>query len=110
MIDLPPDLAQLRTLRIWYAMCLREVDAAITTAEQRAAERRRGEERRPPAPDWVIERGIGQGSPPAEVHVGDCYAAKNTRATTRDQALHALAAGVRACTHCRPDTALGILE
>ncbi|MFE7400654.1 DUF6233 domain-containing protein [Streptomyces sp. NPDC057557] len=36
--------------------------------------------------------------------------ARNIRAVTREQALQALVAGVRACTHCRPDTELGILE
>ncbi|MET8746906.1 DUF6233 domain-containing protein [Streptomyces sp. NPDC004728] len=110
MIDLPPDLARLRTLRAWHAMCLRAVDAAIAMAEQRAAEQKRGEEQRPPTPDWVVERGIGQGAPPAEVHVGGCHMAKNARGVTREQALQALVAGVRACIHCRPDTELGILE
>ncbi|MEU5900521.1 DUF6233 domain-containing protein [Streptomyces venezuelae] len=28
----------------------------------------------------------------------------------RDQAVRALAEGVGACSHCRPDTALGVLE
>lgn len=91
-------------------MCLRAVDTAITAAEQREAEHKRGEERRPPTPDWVVERGIGQGAPPTEVHVGGCHMARNTRSVTREQALQALVAGVRACIHCRPDTELGILE
>lgn len=91
-------------------MCLREVDAAIAAAEQRAAEEDRGKAQRPPTPDWTVERGIGQGAPPIEVHVGGCHMAKNARGVTREQALQALVAGVRACTHCRPDTELGILE
>ncbi|MFB6872313.1 DUF6233 domain-containing protein [Streptomyces sp. NPDC056323] len=86
------------------------MDAAIATAEQRAAEQQRGEERRPPTPDWMVERGIGQGAPPTEVHVGGCRMAQNTRPVTREQALQALVTGVRACIHCRPDTELGILE
>ncbi|MFE3146544.1 DUF6233 domain-containing protein [Streptomyces sp. NPDC059218] len=110
MIDLPPDLERLLTLRAWHSMCLRAVDAAIAAAEQRAAEQKRGKEQRPPAPDWMVERGIGQGAPPIEVHVGGCHMAQNTRAVTREQALQALVAGVRACVHCRPDTELGILE
>ncbi|MFB6989115.1 DUF6233 domain-containing protein [Streptomyces sp. NPDC056304] len=110
MIDIPPDLPRLRTLRAWHAMCLRAVDTAITAAEQREAERTHGEAQRPPAPDWMIERGIGQGAPPIEVHVGGCYAARNVRPVTREQALQALVAGIRACAHCRPDTELGILE
>ncbi|MCX4398151.1 DUF6233 domain-containing protein [Streptomyces sp. NBC_00264] len=79
------------------------MDAAIATAEQREAEQQRGEVQRPPTPDWVVERGIGQGAPPAEVHVSGCHMARNTRPVTREQALQALAAGVRACIHCRPD-------
>ncbi|MET8422194.1 DUF6233 domain-containing protein [Streptomyces sp. NPDC005134] len=56
----------------------------------------------------VIELGIGVGSPPIEVHVGGCYAAgKGRRAITREQALAALADGIRACIHCRPRRRLG---
>ncbi|MFE9867446.1 DUF6233 domain-containing protein [Streptomyces sp. NPDC005506] len=45
-----------------------------------------------------------------EVHVGGCYAArKRHRATTREQALAALADGIRARIRCRPDTELGVL-
>ncbi|MFD0294814.1 DUF6233 domain-containing protein [Streptomyces sp. NPDC127118] len=79
------------------------MDAAIATAEQREAEQQRGEEQRPPTPDRVVERGIGQAAPPAEVHVSGCHMARNTRPVTREQALQALVAGVRACIHCRPD-------
>ncbi|WP_329162752.1 DUF6233 domain-containing protein [Streptomyces sp. NBC_01717] len=69
-----------------------------------------GEERRPPAPDWIIELSIGVGAQPIEVHVGGCYAAgKCHRTITREQALAALADGIRACIHCRPDTELGVL-
>ncbi|MGC5001173.1 DUF6233 domain-containing protein [Streptomyces sp. DT203] len=57
-----------------------------------------------------MELGIGVGRPPIEVHVGGCHAAgKRQRAISREQALAALADGVRACIHCRPDTELGIL-
>ncbi|WP_457492787.1 DUF6233 domain-containing protein [Streptomyces sp. P5_D11] len=45
-----------------------------------------------------------------EVHVGGCYAAgKRHRAITREQALAALADGIRACIHRRPDTELGVV-
>ncbi|WP_018528884.1 MULTISPECIES: DUF6233 domain-containing protein [unclassified Streptomyces] len=45
------------------------------------------------------------------VHVGGCHmAGKRSRAATRDQARQALAAGVDECPHCRPDTALGVLD
>ncbi|WP_326817049.1 MULTISPECIES: DUF6233 domain-containing protein [unclassified Streptomyces] len=36
-------------------------------------------------------------------------AGKRQRIITREQALAALADGVRACIHCRPDTELGVL-
>ncbi|WP_457512304.1 DUF6233 domain-containing protein [Streptomyces sp. TE33382] len=45
-----------------------------------------------------------------EVHVGGCYAAGDRlKVISREQAQGALAEGVRACTHCRPDTQLGML-
>ncbi|MET7646978.1 DUF6233 domain-containing protein [Streptomyces sp. NPDC005426] len=110
MYDLPPDLPRLRTLEQQLTIWIGHVRAAIGAAEQREKERQRGEERRPPAPDWVLEVGIGQGAPPSEVHVGGCYAAgKRRREITREQALAALSEGVRACAHCRPDTDLGVL-
>ncbi|MFG2025386.1 DUF6233 domain-containing protein [Streptomyces sp. NPDC048825] len=33
-----------------------------------------------------------------------------TRPLERDQAVRALADGIEACTHCRPDTELGLLD
>lgn len=91
-------------------MTLDRVREQITAVEQRERERQQGEARRQPPPDWVLELGIGVGSPPSEVHAGDCYAIGRRRRTiTREQALTALTEGVRACVHCRPDTALGVL-
>lgn len=64
-----------------------------------------------PPPDWLIEHGIGVGRSPVRVHVGDCW---DTRSrclpADRDTARRAIAEGVEACTHCRPDTALGVLD
>ncbi|MEU0629384.1 DUF6233 domain-containing protein [Streptomyces sp. NPDC005989] len=77
-------------------MCLHTVDAAIAAGGR--AEARQG------------PGGIGQSAPPTEVHVGGCHMTKNARGVTREQALQALVAGVRACIRCRPDTELGILE
>ncbi|MBD0844743.1 DUF6233 domain-containing protein [Streptomyces sp. TRM68416] len=92
-------------------MWLQRIDTKIAAVRQRDAERARGEERRPPAPDWIIELGIGCRNPPVQVHAGDCYAAaKRRRAVDRDEARRLLAAGLPACTHCRPDRHLGILE
>ncbi|MCX4971199.1 DUF6233 domain-containing protein [Streptomyces sp. NBC_00654] len=108
--DLPADLPRLYTLRAWHAMWVARIDEAIAAAEQREKERLQGERVRPPTPDWVMEHGIGVGAPAMEIHVGGCYAAgKRLKVISREQALGALADGVRACTHCRPDTALGML-
>ncbi|MFD9764708.1 DUF6233 domain-containing protein [[Kitasatospora] papulosa] len=108
--DLPPDLPRLRTLEIYLEVSLSRIRERITTLERSELERQRGEKARPPAPDWVLEHGIGVGAPPMEVHVGGCYAAGDrVRPLTREQALTALTDGVDACTHCRPDTALGLL-
>ncbi|MFI2101139.1 DUF6233 domain-containing protein [Streptomyces venezuelae] len=53
-------------------------------------------------PDWIIERGIAQGSPPTEVHRGDCHATgKRRRPAIQDEAWRALAEGIRACGHWR---------
>ncbi|MER5847717.1 DUF6233 domain-containing protein [Streptomyces sp. NPDC002012] len=57
-----------------------------------------------------MELGIGRRARPIEVHVGHCYAiGKRHRAVSREQALAALAEGIRACAHRRPDTELGVL-
>jgi hypothetical protein len=110
MQDLPPDLPRLRTLETWLAHTLERVRQQIAAVEQREAERQRGEQARPPAPDWLIERGIG-GGPAVYVHVGGCWSAKKRcHGVTRDQALRALTEGVEACPHCRPDTELGVLD
>ncbi|MYU24666.1 DUF6233 domain-containing protein [Streptomyces sp. SID8352] len=111
MPDLPPDLPRLRILETWLTMALAEVRAAITAAERAEAERQRGAEARPPAPDWLLEGGLSRDAPPVQVHVGGCWnAGKRGRALTRDDALRALAGGVRACDACRPDTELGYLD
>lgn len=110
MHDLPPDLPRLRTLETWLVHSLDRVRAAIAAAEQREAETRRGKQNRPPAPDWLIEQSLNGGRP-VYVHRGDCHmAGKRSRGTSREQAVQALAAGVDACTHCRPDTDLGLLD
>ncbi|MGW1643075.1 DUF6233 domain-containing protein [Streptomyces lavendulae] len=65
----------------------------------------------PPPPEWLIEHGIGTGRPPVRVHAGGCWDTRTRcKPATADQARRALAEGVSACPHCRPDTALGLLD
>ncbi|MEU8503074.1 DUF6233 domain-containing protein [Streptomyces lavendulae] len=65
----------------------------------------------PPPPEWLIEHGIGTGRLPARVHTGQCWDTRSRcKPATADQARRALAEGVSARPHCRPDTALGVLE
>ncbi|KUM96198.1 hypothetical protein AQI95_42755, partial [Streptomyces yokosukanensis] len=87
------------------------IDRWIADEERLERERRQGEERRPPAPQWLIQYGLNRRNVDA-VHTGDCWAAAKSgrcRPATRQQALDALRRQVPACPHCRPDTALGIL-
>lgn len=106
---LPPDLSQLRILRTWHQLWVQRLDEAITAGEHREAEIEQGRRRRPPAPDWLPERGLDGHSAPVAVHVGDCHmAGKRSAPIGEAQARQSLTEQVPACTHCRPDTALGI--
>ncbi|WP_217177314.1 DUF6233 domain-containing protein [Streptomyces sp. AC495_CC817] len=111
MTDLPPDLSRLRILETWLALTLDRVRRQIADEERREAERRRGVQARPPAPAWLIERSLSRGTPPVYVHVGDCcMVGKRSKGVDRGEAVRALVDGIDACQHCRPDTALGILD
>ncbi|MEV5737652.1 DUF6233 domain-containing protein [Streptomyces sp. NPDC052292] len=84
---------------------LAQLDGWIASEERREVEHRRGEETRPLAPDWLIQYGLNR-------HTGECWAATKIgrcRPATRQQALDALRQQVP-CVHCRPDTALGVLD
>jgi hypothetical protein len=109
--DLPPDLPRLRTLETWLQLTLTRVQQQIAALERREQERQRGEQARRPAPDWLLERALSKSAPPVAVHVGGCHmTGKRVRGVPRDAALRALAAGVEACPHCRPDSELGFLD
>lgn len=111
MHDLPPDLTRLRTLETWLALTLDRVRQQIADAERREQEKRRGEQTRPPQPDWLLEMGLNRDSPPNMVHEGHCHmAGKRSRGISRTDALRWLAEGIPACTHCRPDSELGYLD
>ncbi|GGM23336.1 hypothetical protein GCM10010129_79660 [Streptomyces fumigatiscleroticus] len=79
--------------------------------ERRAVERERGTAARPAAPEWTVERSPGGQAPAVYVHAGGCHmAGKRAKGVPREAAVRALAEGVQACPHCRPDTELGVLE
>ncbi|MFF6954687.1 DUF6233 domain-containing protein [Streptomyces iakyrus] len=62
------------------------------------------------APEWLIERGLDRNNTVA-VHTGECWdPGKRAKPATRAQAIEALRHQVPACTKCRPDTALGIVD
>ncbi|MFF0790377.1 DUF6233 domain-containing protein [Streptomyces spiralis] len=90
---------------------LAQIDGWIAAEQRREAERRRGEEMRPPPAEWFIEVGLNKGNVLA-VHTGDCWdPGKRRRPVTRAEALDALTRlQVEPCSKCRPDTALGVLE
>lgn len=97
---------------MWHALWVERIDAKMARLREEQVQQAQAEERRiERTPEWIVERGIGDGGPPVEVHRGDCHAAgKRRRPVGQEEARRALADGVRACTHCRPDTELGVLE
>ncbi|MFG2395187.1 DUF6233 domain-containing protein [Streptomyces lavendulae] len=81
------------------------------TAEERLHAAEATRRPAPPPPEWLLEHGIGTGRPPVRVHTGECWDTRTRcKPTSADAARRALTEGVSACPHCRPDTALGILE
>ncbi|MEV6057771.1 DUF6233 domain-containing protein [Streptomyces sp. NPDC052107] len=111
MTDLPPDLPRLRTLETWLALTLDRVRRQIADLERRETARQHGEQARPPAPDWMLELGLNRDAVPVYVHAGSCWnAGGRSKGVDRSTALRALAEGVAACPHCRPDSELSYLE
>ncbi|OWA00996.1 hypothetical protein B9W62_35770 [Streptomyces sp. CS113] len=94
--DLPSDLDQLRTLRIWHALWVQRVDAKAAAIRQRQTEEEHGRPNRPTPPEWIVELGIGAGRPPLQVPAGDCHmAGKRHRPVDRDEARRLLAEGLK---------------
>ncbi|MEU9338918.1 DUF6233 domain-containing protein [Streptomyces sp. NPDC048290] len=111
MTDPSPDLSRLRTLEYFLVRLLSEVREAIAKKERSEAEQRRGIAARPPQPDWLIEFGINRRAVPVAVHTGGCHmAGKRSKGVSAGEARRALADGVSACMHCRPDNELGMLD
>ncbi|MBU6531771.1 DUF6233 domain-containing protein [Streptomyces sp. NPDC048405] len=91
---------------------LRQIDGWIATEERREAERRRHTEGGAPPPEWLLQHGLNPKNIDA-VHTGDCWTVEGSercRPVSREQAMEAIRHQVPACTFCRPDTALGLLE
>lgn len=111
----PPDRLQMlhftrRVIQKQATEQLAQIDRWIADEEQRQKEQANAAARRPPEPDWLIEMGL-TGRAAVYVHAGGCHmAGKRCRPINADQAREALREGVDACPHCRPDTALGVLE
>ena len=81
------------------------IDEAIGGGRAAGEEREHGEERRPPVPDWIVEWVSSQAPDPLR----SMRAERGRRAIGREQALGALADGIRVRIHCRPDIELGVL-
>lgn len=109
-----PVPSKLVLLRFLERVQLRDLERTrqwIADEERREAERQRGADARPAAPDWLLEVALTRDTPPVYVHSGDCHmAGKRSRGVDRATALRALTEGVDACPHCRPDTELGLLD
>ncbi|MFF9244838.1 DUF6233 domain-containing protein [Streptomyces sp. NPDC014776] len=107
-----PRLALLRFLERVQVRDLERTRRWIAEEERREDERQRGMQARPPEPDWLIQYGLNRKNIDW-VHTGDCWAAAKSgrcQPATRQQAVEALRQQVPACVHCRPDTALGVLD
>lgn len=104
-------LAQLRFLERVQLQELARTRHWIADEERRITEHTRGQAARPTPPDWILELGL-TGRSAIYVHTGDCHMAGNRRRPiTAEQARDALHHGpVPACTHCRPDTTLGLTD
>ncbi|WP_328491470.1 DUF6233 domain-containing protein [Streptomyces sp. NBC_00414] len=106
---LAADLPRPHALRVWHAMRLTRIDAKSFAVQKRETEQEHGLLARLPEPEWVVELGTGDDRPPVEVHVGHRYAiGQRRRPVSRDKARRLLDAGLRACSHCTPDTLLDI--
>ncbi|MGW7341239.1 DUF6233 domain-containing protein [Streptomyces sp. NPDC054808] len=108
------DPARLTLLRFLERVQLRDLDRTrrwIAEEERREAERQRGIEEKPAPPAWLLEQGLNRGSPPVYVHVGGCWnTGTRSKGIDQEQARRALADGVTACPHCRPDSALRMFD
>ncbi|MCX5195748.1 DUF6233 domain-containing protein [Streptomyces sp. NBC_00249] len=73
MSVLPPDPPRLQTSITYLRGELNRAEAALATVEERetATARKPAPPQEPPA--WLVERGIGAGRLPTQLHTGDCW-------------------------------------
>jgi hypothetical protein len=91
MHDQPSRLDLLRFLERVQQADLDRTRRWIADEERRQAEKQRGEEARPPAPDWLLEMGLNRDAPPNMVHIGGCHmAGKRSKGISRGDALRRL--------------------
>ncbi|WP_405890690.1 DUF6233 domain-containing protein [Streptomyces sp. NBC_01527] len=105
MRDTSSDLPRLRTPRTWYACGRTASTRRLAAAEQRekSGSMAKSGDRpcRTGSSSWVSSQ--------APDPLRSTRAGKGHRAIGREQALGALADGIRVCIHCRPDIELGVL-
>ncbi|MGW7824779.1 DUF6233 domain-containing protein [Streptomyces puniciscabiei] len=78
-------------METWLVLSLDRVRQQIAAAERREAERQRGEQARPPAPDWLLELGLNRDESAVYVHVGGCWnAGGRSKGIDRTTALRTL--------------------
>ncbi|MEU2502331.1 DUF6233 domain-containing protein [Streptomyces sp. NRRL F-5527] len=109
--ELPPKLDRLPALRMWHTMWLQRIDAKIATLARRQTEEERGRRNQPVSPEWIIDSALVSGTHPCRsVQATATWPGKRDRPVDRDEARRLLAAGLKACGHCRPDNLLGTTE
>ena len=93
---------------MWLARIDDKINRVRLAEEEKARAAAAVAERRP---DWLLDYGLNRDALPIGVHTGDCHmAGKRSKGVDSDTARRAIAGGIPACSHCRPDSELGILE
>ncbi|MGA5421148.1 DUF6233 domain-containing protein [Streptomyces lavendulocolor] len=105
----PPDDERLAAIEAYLTVQIMHV------RQQRAAKARQREIQQraaPPAPPpYRIQRSLDATRTPVRVHIGTCaLAGRGAAGASAETARRALAEQVEACSVCRPDTELGIID
>ncbi|WP_323377511.1 DUF6233 domain-containing protein [Streptomyces sp. RB17] len=86
------------------------IDRWIADEQRREAEERRGQERRPPTPDWLLEVGLNRTTRSTSTAATAGTPVNGLALWPQAEAMRALTDGVPACLLCRPDSELGVLD